>query len=98
MRVLTLLSIAWLAAACSALQDRAYVELGAGVKLPSSSPTFIGRDPTARIAAGLELEHTLRCEWEHTSHYFDGPPFNRRPESRLDTLGCVKRWGARPRP
>jgi len=78
-----------------------YFEAGLGYKLSQESDWFLrtenggGRNPTARFELGLEWNKGYKCGLEHWSHYFDGGPFNRRPETYKNEIFCSKKWGGK---
>ena len=68
-------------------------EVAAGMEadfLPWARPEdFLGRDPVAKFSLRRTSDDGYRfCEYEHLSHWFDGPPFNDRVESQYDGIHC----------
>lgn len=79
-----------IAAAISCLSGCAgsYFDVGAG--LARDGTGFEGGNPTAYFALGKEWGLT-RCELQHLSHWFQGPPVSDGKEVWVDQLVCIRR-------
>lgn len=86
-----------------AFPGEAYVEVGAAYNLevmPWGTSDFEGDNPVAVIRGGYEfdrhhligaVEGNWKVEFQHISHWFDGPPVNDNYEDHLDTIGVIYR-------
>ena len=75
-----------------------YIDIGTGYRVGGSEAYFNGQkathDITGFVAVGLQYKHG-RCEYVHTSHPFEGRPFNNTPELSTDIVQCSARIGGK---
>lgn len=75
-----------------------YIDAGIGQRMGGTEVSADGyridHATTGFIAIGLQFKHG-RCEYVHTSHPFEGVPFNNKKELWTDIAQCSVRIGGK---
>lgn len=75
-----------------------YLDIGIGKRVGGTTTYKQGEvtshNTTSFVAVGLQYKHG-RCEYVHTSHPFEGRPFNDTPELSTDIVQCSVRIGGK---
>ena len=93
--ITVILAIVSLTAGCA---GSPYLDIGIGKRVGGTTVYQQGEesthDVTSFVAVGLQYKHG-RCEYVHTSHPFEGRPFNDTPELSTDIVQCSVRIGGK---